>query len=191
MREPQILTATIQTKCGPVDLPVDENWHEYSEDERERIRELIETMYNGVNLSGKEFTEFCVGVGYSARSMTQFFSLEEAKKASDGYVVMEGDWGGQIYLTCPTGLVKCGEEALRKLLSKIDQGEWGCNEGGGASMSFGRAKPGDGVSGGMGGGAVTDGLWIHGGISPKLAGLIRRVISGESDLNGKKSGNQG
>ena len=176
-------TVPFETRSGTVDLPVDENWHEYSEQERGRIRELVETMYDGDHLNAKEFSEFCLMVGYSARSMTQFHSLEEAREASDGVVIMEGDYGGQIYLTCPVRLVKCTEETLKRLLSKIDKGEWDCNEGGGASMSFGRAKPGDGVSGGMGGGEVQEGLWMHGGIHPNLAKLIRQVISGELDLN--------
>lgn len=45
-----------------------------------------------------------------------FRSLEEARAAQDAAVVMEGDDGGSIYLTCPIGLVNCDEQALRQLL---------------------------------------------------------------------------
>lgn len=110
-----------------------------------------------------------------------FKSLEAAKKVPDACVVMEGDWGGQIYLTCPARLVMCDEETLKKLLAKIDGAEWGCNEGDGSSLYFERVKKG-GVTGGMGGGEVRDGLWIHGGIHPELAHLIKQVISGEVTL---------
>lgn len=31
--------------------------------------------------------------------------LEEAKEYDDAYIIMEGDWGGQIYLVAPVRLV--------------------------------------------------------------------------------------
>jgi hypothetical protein len=37
--------------------------------------------------------------------------FDEAKRTGDAVVVMEGDWGGQIYLVCPISL-----EAVRKLV---------------------------------------------------------------------------
>ena len=105
-------------------------------------------------------------------------SLEEAKKDPDAFVVMKGDWGGQIYLTCPARLVKCYEAALKKMLTKIDEVEWVCNGGGGTALYFERVKTG-GIGGGMGGGAVREGLWVHNKINPELVRLIRQVISGE------------
>ena len=86
-------------------------------------------------------------------------------KNTGTWLVFEGDWGGQIYLTVPSHLV--GEEAhVSELLMKLDAFAWDCNEGDGCSTyeydpaSFGGTAE-DGVSGGMGGGELRDGLWLH------------------------------
>lgn len=39
--------------------------------------------------------------------------LETAKSDPNAYVVMEGDWGGQIYLTCPVNYIVCDEALLK------------------------------------------------------------------------------
>lgn len=88
-------------------------------------------------------------------------SLAEAKQHEDGIVVMEGDWGGQIYLVCPARFVACDEPTLNQLLQDLDTIAWECNEGEGARVYFERASTGSGIAGGMGGGAVTDELWVH------------------------------
>jgi hypothetical protein len=105
-------------------------------------------------------------------------SLEEARGVDDAYLVMEGDWGGQIYLVCPVSLVNCDEKALDQLLSELDEIAWDCNEGEGAGMYYERRKPGEGVAGGMGGGVATGDLWIHPGLVSKgLENRIRNVIT--------------
>ena len=43
-------------------------------------------------------------------------TLEDAKHVDDAAVVMEGDYGGSIYLTCPARLVQCDQATLQQLL---------------------------------------------------------------------------
>src|SRR5438552_11511903 len=77
-------------------------------------------------------------------------SLGEAQAALDGVVVMEGDYGGQIYLTCPARLVKCDPGTLEQLLADLDGMAWRDSDG--ARVFFERQPIGSGVAGGMGGG---------------------------------------
>ncbi|MFA7337451.1 MAG: hypothetical protein WC028_11750 [Candidatus Obscuribacterales bacterium] len=39
-------------------------------------------------------------------------SLEEAQRQQGFSLIMEGDYGGQIYLTCPVGLLACDHKTL-------------------------------------------------------------------------------
>lgn len=87
--------------------------------------------------------------------------FDKAKNTPNTYVVMEGDWGGQIYLSCPMDLVKCSEESLITLLKDLDSIAWECNEGEGKGLYYEIHRLGDGIGGGMGGGEVKEGLWIH------------------------------
>ncbi len=86
-------------------------------------------------------------------------SLAEAQAVPDGVVIFEGDWGGQIYATCPASIVRCSKETLRDLLCDLDAVGW-C-ELDGARVFYERHPSGTSVSGGMGGGRVTDDLWVH------------------------------
>lgn len=88
-------------------------------------------------------------------------NLEEAKATSGSYLIMEGDWGGQIYLSCPVNLVNCSEKGLNALLHELDSAAWKSNEGEGAGIYFECLSPGDAIPGGMGGGIASEGLWIH------------------------------
>ncbi len=165
---------TVQTEFGAVKLPVDENWQEYTKEERDRISELIVSLTD----SKESVDELNQDEELTVRHLAGFNSLEEARKASDGYVLMVGDWGGQIYLTCPVKYLKCDEAVLDELLLKIDELEWGCNEGEGAEIRYGRAKPGDGACGGMGGGIAEDGLWVHPDLPPESVELIKKTLIG-------------
>ena len=69
-------------------------------------------------------------------SFKSYSDLETAKSDSNTYVVMEGDWGGQIYLTCPVKYIVCDEALLKKLLIKLDQICWKCNGGEGTGIRF-------------------------------------------------------
>lgn len=175
MNEKQQEKFTVETDIGPIEVPVDENWHEYTLKERDFIAEVIKLYAE----SDSDGLNECIREGINIRELTKFGSFDEAKKASDGTVVLTGDHGGQIYLTCPAKYIKCGEETLKNLLKEIDDIEWGCDEFGSAEIDYRRAKPCDGICGGMGGGVVEDGLWIHPDIADGKKELIRKVINGE------------
>lgn len=59
------------------------------------------------------------GAGYQALK-----SLTEAQAAPDGVVILEGDDGGQVYLTVPARLVRCSEQTLATLLADLDARAW-------------------------------------------------------------------
>ncbi len=108
-------------------------------------------------------------------------SLEDAKSVSDGVVIFEGDWGGQIYLVCPAFAVMCPEHWLEVLLHDFNEIAWPGNDGG-ARIFYERLAIGSGVSGGMGGGRVTAAVWVHRrfveiGLEPE----IREVVGGQRD----------
>ena len=92
-------------------------------------------------------------------SYRAFRTLADAQADPDGVVVFEGDDGGQIYVVCPARAVRCSEDTLRALLKEIDDLEWRDAEG--ARVFFEALAEGAPVPGGMGGGRVTRGLWIH------------------------------
>jgi hypothetical protein len=113
------------------------------------------------------------------RAYQPMHNLAEAKSVDGAHLIMEGDWGGQIYLVCPVKLVKCAEEELWQLLSELDKIIWKCNDGDGTGIYYEQRKPGEGIPGGMGGGLVSEELWIHPELVSKgLDGLIRKVITG-------------
>src|SRR3990172_340337 len=37
------------------------------------------------------------------------------------YLIMEGDWGGVVYLTCPSRLIRCSGESLRRVHAELEQ----------------------------------------------------------------------
>jgi hypothetical protein len=88
-------------------------------------------------------------------------TLEEARATEHAALIMEGDWGGQIYLAWPASLVKCSEQALKQLLADLDKIAWKCNEGEGANLYFEVRPVGSPVAGGMGGGTVGPTGWVH------------------------------
>ena len=113
-------------------------------------------------MKGSEGSKFREWISNSqGKKFKSYKDFKSAKADPNSYVVMQGDWGGQIYLTCPIKLVACDEYMLKKILRKLDAMCWGCNGGEGADLCYETHVPGDFVSGGMGGGLATDGLWIH------------------------------
>jgi hypothetical protein len=104
-------------------------------------------------------------------------SLEEARTMDHTAVVMQGGSGAQIYLTVPVKYVSCDGDSLVALLTSLDAIEW--NDPAQASVSFELAPIGSGIYGGMGGGSVIDGIWMHprlsdSGILPLAADVIYR-----------------
>ncbi len=47
-------------------------------------------------------------------------SLDAAKSVPDGYVVLDGEFGGVCYLVYPARLTKCKEESLRLLAHDLE-----------------------------------------------------------------------
>src|SRR5689334_19711825 len=101
----------------------------------------------------------------SENAYTAFTTLAAAREHSGSVVIFEGDYGGTIYLTIPVREVVCGETALKQLLFDIDAMYW--SDPHGARVLYEVVPAGAGVAGGMGGGQVVDGLWLH----PKIAAL--------------------
>jgi hypothetical protein len=76
-------------------------------------------------------------------------------------VNLEGEDGGQAYLVMPASQVQCSEETLRVLLRDLDAICWPGNYEDMARVVYERRPIGSLISGGMGGGQVADGVWIH------------------------------
>jgi hypothetical protein len=106
-------------------------------------------------------------------------SLVEARAVSDGVVILEGDWGGQIYLVAQAARVVADEAALERLLRDLDAIAWPANDAGGARVRYERLPAGATVPGGMGGGVVAEagGLWVHPELAARAA-AIDEVLSG-------------
>ena len=93
--------------------------------------------------------------------------------ANNAHVILQGDYGGQIYFTCPAAKIKCSEEDLKKLLAYLDAHAW--KDASGTGIYFEDRPKNSGVPGGMGGGLASDDVWLH----PKLQelGLEAKVRS--------------
>lgn len=110
-------------------------------------------------------------------------SLAEARETPDGVVILQGDYGGQIYVVAPAARVACNEGALLRLLRDLDDIAWPGIEDAGSEVLFERLASGATVPGGMGGGRVDDDVWIH----PELArhaAAIRDVLAGRREVMG-------
>lgn len=95
----------------------------------------------------------------SGDTYTALTTFAAAREHPGSVVIFEGDYGGTIYLTIPVARVICGEAALTQLLSDIDAMCW--SDPLGARAIYEVVPIGEGVAGGMGGGRVIDGLWLH------------------------------
>jgi len=105
-------------------------------------------------------------------------SLSEARTFNDSTVILEGDYGGQIYVVAPVVYVKCNESRLHSLLAKIDATQW--DEPEGASIFFERLPVGAAVFGGMGGAAVQQSVWVHERLQAHRV-AIAAVLAGECE----------
>src|SRR5690348_395521 len=90
---------------------------------------------------------------------TAFTTLVAAREHPGSVVIFEGDDGGTIYLTNPVDRVICDETALKQLLFDIDTMCWSDTDS--ARVVYEVVPIGAGVAGGMGGGCIVDGLWLH------------------------------
>jgi hypothetical protein len=103
-------------------------------------------------------------------------TLAEARMHADFAVVLSGDYGGQVYLTAPIALVRCGEDELRQLLWDLDATEWADPDG--ASLAFERVPVGHQLPGGMGGGIVAADIWVHPGLDQQVSTAAMEVVRG-------------
>jgi len=107
-------------------------------------------------------------------------TLEEARGAGAAIVIIEGDYGGQIYLTAPIQYVGCTEARLPRLAKELELLCW--RAGRGERVVFEPGLPGRRVAGGMGGGLVIDGVWVHEEIRQLgLADVVTEVLAGKRD----------
>jgi hypothetical protein len=104
-------------------------------------------------------------------------TFQEAKASPNVYVIMEGDYRGQCYLTAPMRIVLCRESELQQLVQDIDKIYW--NEIEGTRLSYARHEPGDLIDSGMDGGSIQEDLWMHKDLADlDLEGKVRRVLEG-------------
>lgn len=120
----------------------------------------------------------------SGKTYQALKSLEEAKNYSDGVVVLEGDWGGFIYLVCPAALVKCSIATLTTLLEDLDKLTWGHPDRG-RHIYYEQQPLGTFIAGGSGGGRVTEGVWVHPSFaSYNLQSTIEAIINDQEESLG-------
>lgn len=110
-------------------------------------------------------------------------TLDGARADPDAVVILQGDWGGQIFVVAPVNKVRCTEEELNDLLVDLDALTW--TEIDGASVHYERQPVGSGIPGGMGGAENTGDVWVHErlaehkpGITDVLAARNRRLHQG-------------
>jgi len=107
-------------------------------------------------------------------------SLIEAQARTDFAVVVQGDNGGSIYLTCPVALIRCDDGAVNVLLDTLDARYW--NDRDMARIFYERLPIGSAVPGGTGGRRVTEGVWHHPRLEEQgVRPAIEAVIAGERD----------
>lgn len=111
-----------------------------------------------------------------------YSSLEEARGDPDAAVVMEGDYGGSIYLTCPVRHVGCDAAALASVLRALDKLDW--DDPDGARVYYEHRPVGSGVAGGTGGGIVRDGVWVNPHFSANIAADLADVVLGRRPAPG-------
>ncbi len=125
-----------------------------------------------------------IGAKVSGKTYQALKSLQEAQNYPDGVVVLEGDWGGYIYLVCPALLVQCSVETLTKLLEDLDKLVWGHPDRG-RHIYYERQPLGTFIAGGKGGGRVTEGIWIHSCFARyNLQSTIEAIIGGQQESLG-------
>jgi len=117
--------------------------------------------------------------------------LNAAKQHPDGTVVLEGDYGGIIYATCPAKYVEADHDEISTLCKWLENRFWKLGEvsdeikkiigEGGWGVYYEVAQTGSNIWGGMKGGKVIDGLWTH----PKLDDTLTSQISLQLKVDSK------
>jgi len=110
------------------------------------------------------------------RQYRTFRSLLEAKSSPDSIAVFEGDYGGQIYVVARVSVISCSEQVLLSLLSELDSLKWKDPQG--ARLYFEEAEIGQPIPGGMGGGRVIEGIWVHSRLQ-QYSAKVEDVLTGK------------
>lgn len=124
---------------------------------RESVSNLIEALASGERFLCQKGLEADAKVG------KRYSSMSDEDLAGKLWVVLEGDWGGQIYLTVPVKLIGA-DSHLEDLLAELDRQAWGCNNGDGQGIRVSTAEETEdgAVGGGMGGGLILPNeIWTH------------------------------
>jgi hypothetical protein len=96
-----------------------------------------------------------------------FEGIDDARQNPDATLVMEADTGGQILVTCPVRHIRASDAVLNQLLCDLERLVSGfdslaeSDQSYEAEMYYEVLPVGSGVAGGMGGGLVVDGVWVH------------------------------
>lgn len=127
-----------------------------------RFQEVTEEAIS-INQLIKEDDIFLVDMG-GIFDILEYCILEDKQglvNSKRQWLIMEGDWGGQIYLTVPVDLIGTNikNSDLDQLLKDLDKFSWSNN--GGASWVVQWGFPGMPVMGGMGGGCLINQLCVH------------------------------
>jgi hypothetical protein len=139
------------------------------------LPDLAHPLLPGNQSAVRRFTYDEVGVPYLA-----LLSLEEARAWTDGVVILEGDFGGQIFAVCLAARVGCDEQTLEQLVRELNTIYWPNCPLDGARVFFERLPLGSFVVGGEGGGWVTEDIWVHPWlVDDGLDTTVREVIRGQ------------
>lgn len=98
------------------------------------------------------------------------------------YLIMEGDDGGQIFLTIPKEMIKCSETKLNQILIELDEYCWPNNDDDMRLIYYSEQKLGDIIPGGMGGGKATKSLWVHPNIKNLEKKLLKQLTTTDKQL---------
>lgn len=129
-------------------------------------------------------TENDAPAGATVRRYPEISTLAQAREQSNGIVVLEGDHGGHIFVVARASAVHCDEYHLRELLRVLDDALWPTNFPG-PRISFAVKVVGSRISGGLGGGIVTNGLWCHPRVEAEgLYSLVNDVLGGRRQALG-------
>jgi hypothetical protein len=60
----------------------------------------------------------------SGGSFVAYATADQARQDPDAALIMEGDYGGEIYLACPLSTVAASDPALHALLRALDEIAW-------------------------------------------------------------------
>ncbi len=143
-----------------------------------------------MQLTGKEFrlqfgrfkSDFCsLRTIFSETGKLNFRplkSFELAQKVENSYLIVEGDYGGQIFFIAPVAVIKCSKKVLGELIIKLNEISWHTKAGAGVSVYLEVLRVGSRIPGGMGGGRVLKGIWIHSEFN-RLKNKIIAVINGK------------